>query len=51
LGCGSLEHLHWCSVCDPAMELLDEVHQSSESTGKAEKSPQPSETWRSSGRV
>jgi len=33
-----LEHLHQCSVCDPALEILDEVHQSSEFTGNAEKS-------------
>ncbi len=26
-----LEHLHQCSVCDPALEILDEVHQSNSS--------------------
>jgi len=24
----TLEHLHQCSGCDPALEILDEVHQS-----------------------
>jgi hypothetical protein len=27
------EHLHQCSVCDPALEILDEVYQSNSTTG------------------
>ncbi len=28
LNSSGLEHFHQCSVCEPALEILDEVHQS-----------------------
>jgi hypothetical protein len=51
-----LKHLHWHSVCDHALEILDEVQQSNqmdslEDCCDPEKNAQPSETWRSSATV
>jgi predicted restriction endonuclease len=49
-----LEYLHRCSVCGPALKILDEVQQSYISSGSLEDCCDPGKihiSWRSPGRV